>query len=78
MVAEADPTRRTMRDKTRTQLEQALEFEQTQLKILETQVAKQPPAGTVQLTNWPKLVESHKRAIALYKARLADLEEEEG
>lgn len=67
-----------MRDQTRKQLEQALEFEQTQLTILEQQATKQPPAGPVQTANWPRLLESHKRAIAYYKARLADLGEAEG
>jgi len=61
---------------TRKQLEQALEFEQTQLAILERQAAKRPPSEPVQIANWPELLESHKRAIAFYKARLADLDEE--
>jgi hypothetical protein len=29
----------------------------------------------VQVANWPELVASHARAIAFYKARLADLDE---
>ena len=61
---------------TRKQLEQALEFEQTQLTILEQQAAKRPPSDPVQIANWPELVESHRRAIAFYKARLNDLDEE--
>lgn len=61
---------------TRKQLEQALEFEQTQLAILERQAANKPPSDPVQLANWPQLIESHKRAIAYYKARLADLDED--
>jgi len=66
-----------MGSQTRKQLEQALEFEQTQLTILEQQAAQRPPAGAVQIANWPELVASHKRAIAFYKARLADLDEDE-
>ena len=62
-----------MGKETRKQLEQALEFEQTQLTILEQQAAKRPPTEPVQLSNWPDLVQSHRRAIAFYKARLADL-----
>ena len=62
-----------MGSETRKQLEQALEFEQTQLTILERQAAKTPPTDPVQAANWPELVESHKRAIAFYKARLSDL-----
>ena len=63
-----------MGSETRKQLEQALEFEQTQLTILEQQVASRPPTEPVQLANWPELVESHRRAIAFYRARLADLD----
>ena len=66
-----------MVSETRKKLEQALEFEQAQLTILEDQAAKRPPTEPVQLANWPELVESHKRAIAFYKARLADLAETE-
>jgi hypothetical protein len=61
---------------TRKQLEQALEFERTQLAILERQAASRPPSEPVQIANWPELLESHKRAIAFYKARLADLDED--
>jgi hypothetical protein len=60
---------------TRKQLQQALEFEQTQLAILERQVAKTPLSDPVQLANWPKLLESHRRAIAFYQARLAELDD---
>ncbi len=67
-----------MRDETRKKLEESLEFEQTQLTILEQQVERQPPATGVQATNWPKLLASHRTAIAYYKARLADLDEAEG
>jgi hypothetical protein len=67
-----------MRDQTRKQLEQSLEFEQTQLTILEQQAAKQPPTGAVQITNWPKLLESHRRSIAFFTARLGDLSENQG
>lgn len=67
-----------MRDQIRTQLEQSLQFEQTQLTILEQQAAKQAPTGAVQITNWPKLLESHRRSIAFYTARLADLSEKQG
>jgi hypothetical protein len=63
-----------MGKETRKQLEQALEFEQTQLTILERQAAAKPPTEPVQAANWPELVESHKRAIAFYKARIADLD----
>ena len=63
---------------TRKQLKQALEFEQTQLAILEQQAADKPPSEPVQIANWPELIESHKRAIAFYKARLADLDEDKG
>jgi hypothetical protein len=63
---------------TRKELQQALEFEEKQLAILERQAAARPPTDPVQFANWPKLVESHKRAIAFYKARLADLDEDEG
>ena len=66
-----------MGSETRKKLEQALEFEQAQLTILEHQAAKRPPTEPVQVTNWPALVESHKRAIAFYTARLADLAEGE-
>ena len=65
-----------MGSSTRKQLEQALEFEQTQLTILEQQAAKRPPTDPVQIANWPELVESHRRAIAHYKARLNDLDDE--
>jgi hypothetical protein len=65
-----------MGSETRKQLEQALEFEQTQLAILERQVKNRPPDDPVQIANWPELLESHKRAIAFYKARLADLDED--
>jgi len=61
----------------RKQLEQALEFEQTQLSILEQQAATRPPTEPVQIANWPALVESHRKAIALYRARLADLDEKD-
>ena len=61
----------------RKQLEQALEFEQTQLTILERQAAQRPPTDPVQIANWPDLLESHRKAIAFYKARLADLDEDE-
>ena len=61
---------------TRTQLEQALEFEQAQLAILERAAANKSPRDPVQLANWPQLIESHRRAIAYYKARLADLDED--
>lgn len=67
-----------MRDQTRKQLEQSLEFEQTQLAILEQQATRQPPTGAVQIANWPKLLESHHRAIAFYKARLADPSKDQG
>lgn len=67
-----------MKDKTRKQLEESLEFEQTQLTILEQQAARQPPTAPVQITNWPKLVESHRKAIAFYQARIADLNEADG
>jgi hypothetical protein len=67
-----------MRDQTRKQLEQSLEFEQTQLTILEQQAAKQPPTGAVQITNWQKLLESHRRSIAFFTARLGDLSENQG
>jgi len=60
----------------RKQLEESLEFEQTQLTILERQVAEKPPTQPVQVANWPELVKSHKRAIAFYKARLSDLGED--
>ena len=63
-----------MGSQTRKQLEQALEFEQTQLAILERQAANRPPTDPVQLANWPELIASHQRAIAYYKARLADLD----
>ena len=66
----------TMGRETRTHLEQALAFEQTQLAILERAAANKPPSDPVQLANWPQLIESHNRAIAYYKARLADLDEE--
>ena len=70
------PTREgPMGRETRKQLEQALDFEQTQLTLLEQQAAKRPPTEPVQLANWPELVASHARAIAFYKARLADLDE---
>jgi len=73
------PTREgTMGKQTRKQLEQALDFEQTQLTILEQQAAKRPPTEPVQLSNWPELVESHRRAIAFYKARLEDMNEGSG
>ena len=62
-----------MGSETRKQLEQALEFEQTQLTILEQAAAIKPPTDPVQAANWPELVESHRRAIAFYKARLADM-----
>ncbi len=65
-----------MGTRTRKQLEQALEFEQTQLTILEQQAAGRPPTDPVQIANWPALVESHRRAIALFKGRLNDLDEE--
>ena len=65
-----------MGSQTRKQLEQALEFEQTQLAIIEQQAAKRPPTDQVQLANWPALVESHHKAIAFYKARLDDLNED--
>jgi hypothetical protein len=64
-----------MGSQTRKHLEQALEFEQTQLAIIEQQAAKRPPTDPVQLANWPALVESHRKAIAFYKARLDDLNE---
>jgi hypothetical protein len=67
-----------MQNKTRKQLEESLAFEQAQLTILEQQVAAKPPVAPVQVTNWPKLLESHRRAIAFYKARLADLDRAEG
>ena len=62
----------------RKQLEQALEFEQTQLAILERQAARRPPTDPVQIANWPALIESHRKAIAFYKARLGDLQNEDG
>lgn len=66
-----------MGSQTRKQLEQALEFEQTQLTILERYAAKRPLTDPVQIANWPDLLESHRKAIAFYKARLADLSEGE-
>lgn len=67
-----------MGSQTRKQLEQALEFEQTQLAILEQQAAKSPPTDPIQVANWPELLASHQRAIAFYKARLEDLERDGG
>jgi len=72
-VVPLSTSRRKMGKETRKQLEQSLEFEQTQLTILERQAAKTPPTEPVQVANWPELVKSHQRAIAFYKARLADL-----
>ena len=63
-----------MGSETRRQLQQALEFEQKQLAILERQVAGKPLTDPVQIANWPRLVASHQRAIAFYQARLADLD----
>lgn len=63
---------------TRKQLEEALEFEQTQLTILEQRAAKNPPTDPIQIANWPELLASHRRAIAFYKARIEDLEEDGG
>ncbi len=63
-----------MRSETRRQLQQVLEFEQTQLAIIERQAAIRPPTDPVQVANWPGLLASHKRAIALHEARIADLD----
>ena len=75
-VVPVPTSRRKMGNQTRKQLEESLEFEQTQLTILERQATRTPPTDPVQVANWPELVKSHQRAIAFYKARLADLGED--
>jgi len=50
----------------------------TQLALLERQMAAALPADAVQRANWPALVASHQKAIAYYRARLAEPEDNPG
>jgi hypothetical protein len=50
-----------------------MRFEQEQLQRLQDAVAKQE-LNPVQAVNWPELVKSHERTIALYEARLREME----
>jgi hypothetical protein len=58
----------------RRELARQLDFEQTQLRLLQNQVKLKPLTDPVQIANWDAMVASHEKAIALYTANLAALD----
>jgi hypothetical protein len=57
------------------ELREALRFEQEQLERLRANTDT-TELNEVQALNWPALVASHERSIALYEARLKDMDAE--
>lgn len=55
------------------QLREAMRFEEQQLRHIRA-VSEGKTLTPVQQANWPALVASHERAIALYASRISDLE----